>query len=58
MVFYGIVIVALIGFVVWFVRTPNVPVPPDRDVARIPAEEAGHAMPYLDNSSAYFRKND
>ena len=57
MVFYGIVIVAFIGFVVWFVRTPTFR-HHRQGHGKNPGQEAGHAMPYLDNSSAYFRKND
>jgi hypothetical protein len=57
MVFYGIVIVAFIGFVVWFVRTPTFR-HHRQGRGKNPGQDAGHAMPYMDNSSAYFRKND
>jgi hypothetical protein len=57
MVFYGIVIVSVIVFTIWFVRTPTF-----RHIrqgrGKIPGQDASHAEPYYDNSQRYFRKPD
>ena len=57
MIFYGIVLVALVLFALWFVRTPTFR-HHRRGAGKNPGQDASHAGFSYDNSQRYFRKND